>query len=87
MDICCECLKEPTHIPGKIFFKKSLKHGDHFTTYTNIESLCCIPLNYIICQLYLNLKNMRVISGFHAVNIQLFQVTAKKRHHLSQCKF
>ena len=52
MDICCECLKEPTHIPEKTFFKKSLKHGDHFTTYTNIESLCCTPVNYIM--LYVN---------------------------------
>lgn len=52
MDICCECLKEATHIPEKIFFKKSLKYGDNSTTYTNIESLCRTPVNYIM--LYVN---------------------------------
>lgn len=30
-------------------------YGDHFTKYTNIESLCCIPERNVICQLYLNL--------------------------------
>lgn len=32
-----------------------LNSGDHFTMYTNINTLCCIPeTNIKLCQLYFN---------------------------------
>ena len=29
-------------------------YGDHFTTYTDVKSLCCTPEINVICQLFLN---------------------------------
>ena len=33
--------------------------ADHFAIYTNTESLCCVPGNNAICQMYLNLKKQQ----------------------------
>ena len=47
--------------------------GDHFTLYTNIESLCRTPeTNRILCQLYLNKKNLVQVKVYYIkINLRL----------------
>ena len=36
--------------------------GDPFTVYTNMKSLCYIPVTNVVCQLYLSKKLKKYIS-------------------------